>query len=305
MTDYDVAIIGAGPAGLTAGIYCARYGLKTIIIEKGLIGGTATWANSIQNYPGFEEITGMELMGKFKEQAQKAGVEFELDSVEEVKETKSEKQIILQGKTISSKALIVAVGAKSKWLKVKGEKEYLNKGVHFCATCDGPMYNGKEVAVIGSDNRAAEEAIYLATVTKKVYLISSKKELTADPTKLNSLKDKKVEILLGTNVTGFEGKQMLETIIIKTSDGKERKLSANAAFIYIGSEPNTEFVKVKKDETGRIIVNEAMETNVNGIFAAGDCIKKELNQIATCIGEGATAAHAAAKYVQNKEVSSN
>jgi len=305
MTTYDIAIIGAGPAGLTAGIYCARYGLKTIIIEKGLIGGTATWANSIQNYPGFDDISGMELMGKFKEQAQKAGVEFELDSVNEVKATGKDKEVILQGKTISTKAILVAVGAKSKWLKVKGEKEYLNKGVHFCATCDGPMYNGKEVAVIGNDNRAAEEAIYLATVTKKVYLISSKKELTADSTKQASLKDKNVEILLGTNVTSFEGEQMLQNIIVKTSEGKERKISANAAFIYIGSEPNTEFVNVKKDETGRIIVNESMETNVKGIFAAGDCIKKELNQIATCIGEGATAAHTAAKYVQNKEVSNN
>ncbi|MFA6064290.1 MAG: FAD-dependent oxidoreductase [archaeon] len=305
MTTYDIVIIGAGPAGLTAGIYCARYGLKTIIIEKGLIGGTATWANSIQNYPGFEDISGMELMGKFKEQAQKAGVEFELDSVNEIKENRTEKEVILQGKIITAKSILVAVGAKSKWLKVKGEKEYLNKGVHFCATCDGPMYNGKEVAVIGNDNRAAEEAIYLATVTKKVYLISSKKELTADSTKQASLKEKNVEILLGTNVTGFEGKQMLETILIKNSEGKERSIPANGAFIYIGSEPNTEFVNVKKDETGRIIVNDAMETSTKGIFAAGDCIKKELNQIATCIGEGATAAHTAAKYIQNKDVSNN
>jgi thioredoxin reductase (NADPH) len=305
MTDYDVAIIGAGPAGLTAGVYCARYGLKTIIVEKGLIGGTATWANSIQNYPGFNDISGMELMNKFKEQAQGAGVEIELDAVNEIKEKADEKEIILQGKTITSKAIIVSVGAKSRWLKVKGEKEFLNKGIHFCATCDGPMYNGKEVAVIGSDNRAAEEAIYLATVTKKVYLISPKKEITADAAKQSILNDKKVEIITGANVTSFEGTQMLETVILKTSDGKEKKLSINGAFIYIGSEPNTEFVKVKKDETGRIIVNDKMETSISGIFAAGDCIRKELNQIATCIGEGATAAHAAAKFVQQKEVSNN
>jgi len=301
MPDYDVAIIGAGPAGLTAGLYCARYGLKTIIIEKGLIGGTVTWANSIQNYPGFSEINGMELMGKFREQAEKAGVQIELETVSEIKDKGKEKQIILQEKTISSKAVIVAVGAKSKWLQVKGEKEFLNKGVHFCATCDGPMYNGKEVAVIGSDTRAAEEAIYLAGITKKVTLISPKKELSAEKAKLETLKEKKVSIMLETNVMGFEGKQMLETIILKNK-GKETKMPCSGAFIYIGSEPNTEFIQVKKDADGKVIANEKMETSINGIFAAGDCIKKELNQIATCVGEGAIAAHTAAKFIQEKDI---
>ncbi|MFA6268492.1 MAG: FAD-dependent oxidoreductase [archaeon] len=299
MTDYDVAIIGAGPAGLTAGIYCARYGLKTIILEKGLIGGTATWANSIQNYPGFEDISGMELMSKFRVQAEKVGVQIELDTVNEVKESGKEKQIILSDKIISVKTIIVAVGAKSKWLKVKGEKEFLNKGVHFCATCDGPMYNGKEVVVIGSDSRAAEEAIYLATVTKKVTLISSKKELSAENAELQKLKEKGVQIMLDAQVLGFEGSQMLEKIAIK-SKGKEIKMNCSGAFIYIGSEPNTTFVNVKKDELGRIIVSDKMETSNAGIFAAGDCIKKELNQISTCVGEGAMAAHSASKFVQDK-----
>jgi len=301
MVDYDVAIIGAGPAGLTAGIYCARYGLKTIIIEKGLVGGTATWANSIQNYPGFNDISGMELMMKFKEQAQKAGAVIELETVTQVSEGGKEKTLTLGEKKITVKTIIVAVGAKSKWLNVPGEKQFLNKGVHFCATCDGPMYNGKEVAVIGSDNRAAEEAIYLSTVTKKTYLISPKKELTAEQAKLDTLKEKGISILLETNVTGFEGKEMLEKIVVK-KNGKETKMNLSGAFIYIGSDPNTQLVNTNKDEEGRIIVNEAMETNVKGIFAAGDCIKKELKQISTCIGEGAIAAHSAAKYIQNKNI---
>ncbi|VVB75736.1 Sulfide dehydrogenase subunit alpha [uncultured archaeon] len=300
MSDYDVAIIGSGPAGLTAAIYCARYGLKTAVIEKGIVGGTVTWANSIQNYPGFIDINGMELMGKIQEQAQKAGAEIVYDSVSAIKEKGKEKEIILQEKTITAKAIIVAVGASSKWLGVRGEKEFLNKGVHFCATCDGPMYNGKEVAVIGSDNRAAEEAIYLAGVTKKVYLISSKKELTAESAKQKTLREKGVQIMLETNVIGFEGAKMLEKILIKQK-GKESALAASGAFIYIGSDPNTSFVSVAKDKEGRIIVNEKMETSVKGIYSAGDCIKKELKQIATCIGEGATAAHTAAKYVQEKD----
>ncbi len=300
MDEYDVAIIGAGPGGLTAGIYCARYGLKTVIIEKGITGGTATLASSIQNYPGFEETSGIELMMKFEEQAKKAGATIENESVAKIIDKGKSKEIQLQEKTIKSKVVIVAVGAKSKWLKVKGEKEFLNKGVHFCATCDGPMYSGKDTIVIGSDNRAADEAIYLSTVTKKSMLISPKKELTADAAKQKALADKKIEIMLGANVLRFEGKEMLETVVIKTAEGKEKKLSCSGAFVYIGSDPNTEFVNVKKDAEGRIIVNSSMETNVKGILACGDCIKKELYQIATCVGEGATAAFIASRYIHHE-----
>ena len=301
MTDYDVAIIGAGPAGLTAGLYCARYGLRTIIIEKGIIGGTASWAGSVQNYPGFLDISGLELMMKFQEQAEKAGAKIELDTVLEIKDNAKEKEIVLSGKTIKVNSIIVSVGAKSKWLNVKGEKQFLNKGVHFCATCDGPMYQGKKVCVIGSDSRAAEEAIYLAGVTEEVFLLSPKKELNADLVKQTQLKEKGVKVKLGVNVIEFFGSNMLEGINYKEEDGKISKLDITGAFIFVGTEPNTEFVDVKKEESGKIIVNESMETNKAGIFACGDCIKKELNQIATCVGEGAIAAHTAARYIQNKD----
>jgi len=300
MEEYDVAIIGAGPGGLTAGIYCARYGLKTIIIEKGITGGTTTLAGRIHNYPGFIDTSGMELMKLFEEQAKKAGAIIENEAVSKIIDKNESKEIQMQEKTIKSKVVIVSVGAKSKWLKVKGEKEYLNKGVHFCATCDGPMYNGKEVVVIGSDNRASEEAIYLSTVTKKATLISPKKELTADAAKQKALAERKIDVVLGAIVTSFEGKGVLSSITLKTRDGKEEKLSCSGAFVYIGSEPNTEFVNVKKDPEGRIIVNSSMETSVKGILACGDCIKKDLYQIATCVGEGATAAFTASKYIHNQ-----
>ena len=302
MTMYDVAIIGAGPAGLTAGLYCARYGLKTIIIEKGIIGGTASWAGSIQNYPGYLDVSGMELMSKFEEQAKKAGAEIELDSVLEIKDNGKEKEIVLTGKTINANSVIVSVGAKSKWLNVKGEKQFLNKGVHFCATCDGPMYQGKKVCVIGSDSRAAEEAIYLAGVTEEVFLLSPKKELNADSIKQTQLKEKGVKIKLGVSILEFFGDVMLQGVNYKDETGNVNTLNINGAFVFVGTEPNTEFVNVKKDEIGKIIVNESMETDKKGIFACGDCIKKELNQIATCVGEGAIAAHTAARFIQNKDI---
>ncbi|MEK6959023.1 MAG: FAD-dependent oxidoreductase [archaeon] len=299
MKQYDVAIIGAGPAGLTAGIYTARYGLKTVIIDKGLPGGTAMWAGHIKNYPGFEEISGMELMTKFTEHAKKCGAEIMEGTITSIKDLGKEKEVVLQGESLKVKAVIVAVGAKSKWLKVPGEKEYLNKGVHFCATCDGPMYQGKNVAIIGYDSRAADEALYLAEVASKVTMVCSKSALTADAAKQKLIKEKKIDVLTDTKVVSFKGTQFLEEINLKDAKGKVSTLKATGAFVYIGSEPNTEFVNVKKDEQGRIVINQSMETSVKGIFAAGDCIKKELNQIATCVGEGAIAAHSAARLLQS------
>lgn len=304
MADHDVVIVGAGPAGLAAGIYTARYGLKTLIIEKGLVGGTVTLASSIPNYPGFEDIGGMELMQKFQSHAEKAGAKLDYDAVEVINPKGKEIEIALQGRSITAKAVIVAVGAKSRWLRVAGEKEFLNKGVHFCATCDGPLYKESEVAVIGYNNRAADEAIYLATVTKKVYLISSKKEIMVDSVREKNLADKKVEIIHGANVTSFKGSTKLEEVHLKMLDGTEKVLPLAGAFVYIGTDPSTDFVDVAKDAEGRIIVNEKMETNVPGIFAAGDCIKKELFQIATCVGEGATAALGVSRYL-NSNVSND
>ncbi len=296
--EYDVAIIGSGPAGLTAGIYSARYGQKTVIIEKSLFGGTATLASTIQNWPGEKNISGMELMNKFKEHATASGAEFIINTVIEVKNEGNLKRILMQGEEILAKAVIVSVGSKSKWLKVKGEKELINKGVHFCATCDGAMYQQKIVTVIGQDNRAVEEAIYLTSTAKKVILISEKKELTAEVAKQKILFEKEVEILYQTSVVGFEGKEKLEKIVIRNQNGKEEKIVSDAAFIYIGTESNNEFINVKKNSEGKIIVDENMKTNILGILAAGDCIRKELLQIITSSSEGAIAAHSAVKYIQ-------
>ncbi len=289
---YDVAIIGSGPAGLTAGLYCARYGLKTIIIEKGLIGGTATLASSIQNWPGIKNISGIELMNNFKEQALSYGVQIKSGQVLKINDNK----IILQGEELEARAIIIAVGSKSKMLKVKGEKDFLNKGVHFCATCDGAIYNGKIVAIIGDDNRAVEEAHFMKKIAKKVYLISPKKELSAVKAEQDKLSG--VEIILNTSVIGFEGTKFLEKILLKNNSGIEKTIKVNAAFIYIGTESNSEFINVKKDNLGRIIVDEKMQTNKKWVFAAGDCIKKELMQIITASSDGAVAAQSVSNYLK-------
>ncbi|NMA44501.1 MAG: FAD-dependent oxidoreductase [Candidatus Diapherotrites archaeon] len=296
--EYDIAIIGAGPAGLTCGIYAARYGQKTVIIEKALYGGTATLANTIQNWPGEKNISGIELMMKFKEHAEKSNAEFIINTVTEIKEENDLKRIIMQGEEILAKTIVVSVGSKSKWLKVKGEKELLNKGVHFCATCDGAMYNEKIVAVIGQDNRAVEEAIYLTNTAKKVILISEKKELTADKAKQDILFGKKIEIIKEASVVEFVGKEKLEKMLIRKKNGEEEEITLDAAFVYVGTDPNTEFIDVEKDKNGRIIVDKNMNTSNSGIFAAGDCISKELMQIITSSSEGAIAAHSATKYIQ-------
>ncbi len=302
MNNCDVTIIGAGPAGLTAGIYCARYGLKTKIIEKGLIGGTATLASTIQNWPGEQNISGMDLMNKFREHTEKSGAEIISNTVLEIKSDAKEKEIIMSGETIKCKAVIIAVGSKSKWLKVKGEKEFLNKGIHFCATCDGPMYNEKEVVVVGCDNRALEEALYLSKITSKTTLLCQQKELTAEKSKQELIKNNKnLEVMKEVSVLEFTGKDFLEEVIIRKSDGTKETINASGAFIYIGTEPNTDFVSVKKDSLGRIIADSEMKTSENGIFAAGDCINKKLLQIVTSAGEGATAAHSVVQYIQTKK----
>ncbi|MCX6801196.1 MAG: FAD-dependent oxidoreductase [Candidatus Diapherotrites archaeon] len=300
MKQVDVAIIGSGPAGLSAALYCANYGLKTLVIERGIVGGKANLAGKVRNYPGFSEISGADLMERLKEQARKAGAEIMQEIVLKINDFGKEKEILTQKENVRAGVVIVAVGSKSKWLNVPGEKKFTNKGVHYCATCDGPVYAGKEVAIIGCDNMALNEALYMEKIAKKVTIICTSNELKGDKPAREFVEAKKIETIFGANVKEFKGGKFLEKIILKLPDEEEKVISANGAFIYAGEEPNTGFVDVKKSAEGQIIVNNKMETSTKGILAAGDCIEKPLNQISTAVGEGAIAAHTALELLQTE-----
>lgn len=298
MRTIDVAIIGAGPAGLSAALYCANYGLETIVIEKGFVGGRANLAGTVRNYPGFMEISGTDLMERLKEQARKAGAEIRKGKILKITDKGKEKEIELEGEKVTAKVVIIAVGARSKWLNVKGEKEFMNRGVHYCATCDGPIYSGKNVAIIGCGNEALHEALYMEKIAKKLTIICIAKKFSASNELTELVQKKKIETLFETSVNEFKGGKFLEKIAVKTKGREEKTIDADGAFIYVGTEPNTEFTDVKKTAGGKIIVDDRMETSVRGILAAGDCTEKPLAQITTAIGEGAMAAHTASQLLQ-------
>jgi len=300
MEEYDVVIIGAGPAGMTAGIYSARAGKKTIIIEKGVVGGQVAWASNIENYPGFEKITGMELAKKMLDQAKKQGAEIKQASVSKIENKGNEKIVFTDEGEIKCKAVILAVGRTAGKLNIPGGKEFEGKGIHYCALCDAPLYKGKKMAVIGGGDSAIKEAIHLTELAEKVYVIHRRDELRAEEANQERLQKKKnVELVLDSEVKEFIGDKFLKKIkILNHKTQKISELEVSAVFIYIGHIPSTEEFDVEKNEKGFIKVNKQLETNVPGIFAAGDCNEGDIAQISTAVGDGAIAGTSATKYIE-------
>ena len=292
---YDVIIIGAGPAGLTAGIYTARAKLKTLIIEKMIPGGQVTTTHLVENYPGFPEpINGFLLMNHFQKQAQNFGAE--IITSKEVKEIKKEEnffKVKTVDNEITARSVLIATGAKFRELGIPGEDKFKGKGVSYCATCDGAFFKDKVVAVIGGGNSALEEALFLTKFVKKVYLIHRRYQFRADKILQDRVKEnEKIETILNYIPVSINGENGVESITIEERDSKERKeLKVDGVFVFIGLTPNSEFVRnfIQTDDNGYIIVNENYETNVKGCFAAGDVIKKKVRQIATAVGDGAAA----------------
>jgi thioredoxin reductase (NADPH) len=301
---YDVAIIGAGPAGLSAGIYAARARLSTVIIEKMYPGGQAAITDRIENYPGFAEgVGGSELTDSMKAQAEKFGAQFLNGDVKKVEKTGSNFVAHLSGETVEAKSVILAMGAQPRKLEARGEKEYTGRGVSYCATCDGAFYMEKPIMVVGGGDTAIEEALYLTRFASSVQVVHRRDQLRA--TKIlqeRAFKNDKIKFIWDSVVQEIKGQDTVEEVVLKNvKTGEESSVFVNGVFVAIGWLPNTSIVKdlVKLDRNGYVVTDENMGTGIPGLFAAGDIRQKSLRQVVTAVADGAIAAVQAEKYLEN------
>jgi thioredoxin reductase (NADPH) len=303
---YEVIIIGGGPAGLTAGLYTSRSRLSTLLIEMGLLGGQMTTTEVIDNYPGFPQgITGDELSRLMEEQGKRFGLEVISNEVVEVKLEGEKKVVKTEESTYLCEALIICTGTEWRKLGIPGEKEFIGKGVSFCATCDGAFFKDSQIVVVGGGDSALTEALYLTKFAKEITIIHRRDALRG--TKIYQervFSNPKIKILWNSIMQEIKGDSVVQSVLVKNvKTGEMNELKAEGVFLFIGLSPRTQFLQslVNLDEAGYIITEENCETSVKGIFAAGDCRKKLLRQIATAVGDGATAAFAAEKYLEVKE----
>lgn len=299
---YDIIIAGGGPAGITAGIYAARARLKTVILEKLMPGGQAAVTDYIENYPGFPEgISGSDLMAHMQEQAEEFGCEFETGEVTAV--DTEEKTLSTPFQTYRWKSLIIATGADPRQLGVPGEESFTGRGVSFCATCDGALFSGKNVAVVGGGDSAVKEAMFLTKFASTVFVIHRRQELRAEKIiQEKAFANDKITFIWDSVVTQITGNQRVNSLQVKNvKTEKISDLSVDGVFVYIGRVPNTTLFNVHKDAHGYIITNEDMHTSLQGVFAAGDCRKKTHRQVATAVGDGAAAAMSAESFLAELE----
>ena len=298
----DLIIVGAGPAGLTAGLYAARARLDVVLFEKMSPGGQVLLTDIVENYPGFPDgISGFELMDRMKRQAEGFGLPIEMREVLSLKPDADQKVVVTDKGEERARTIILACGATPRKLGIPGEQLLTGKGVSYCATCDGPFYRDQEVAVIGGGDTAVEEALFLTKFASRVYLIHRRDQLRA--TKVlqeRVMANDKVQIIWDTipqEILGENGVEAIELKNVKTS--KIDTLKVQGVFIFVGYEPNTQWLQgvIDLDRLGFIRTNAEMETSVAGVYAAGDIRSKNLRQISTAVGEGATAAFSAEKYL--------
>jgi len=302
--DWELVVIGGGPAGMTAAIYGARYGLKTLLLESKVLGGAQATSPGIENYPGYTFIVGIELANKMKEQVKKSGsIIKEITDVRSIERDGEDGDFLLDTRrgVYRAKAIIMATGGGHKQLEVPGEEMLTGRGVSFCATCDGPLFRDKTVAVVGGGNTAVTEALYLSEVTKKVYLIHRRDELRAEKIIQDYVFNSDVEILWNTIVKEIKGDDLVNELVLEDVKTHElRSLQVEGVFVALGSKPESALAKnigVETNERGEIIVNAKQATNIPGVFAAGDVVES-MKQIAVAVGHGAIAADSAYSYVR-------
>lgn len=301
---YDLIIIGGGPAGVTAGIYAARQKLNALLITKSFGGQIARKAVMIENYPGFEGISGMELIQRFEKHLRKQKIDIERDEAMKVKKSNNHFLVVTQNKNeFEAKAVIIASGSDPRPLEVAGEKEFLGKGVSYCVTCDGVLFERKTVAVIGGGNSGFEAALFLSKIAKKIYILEYGEVVKADAENQEiAKKTGKIEIITNAVVKKIQGDKFLNSLIYEDrKTGEEKNLAVEGVFVEIGSQPATSFVKdlVDFNEKDEIEIDpKTCETKTPGLFAAGDCNAGIYKQIVTAAGEGAKAALSVYNYLQ-------
>uniref|UniRef100_A0A7C4X8T1 Thioredoxin reductase n=1 Tax=candidate division WOR-3 bacterium TaxID=2052148 RepID=A0A7C4X8T1_UNCW3 len=299
----ELIIIGGGPAGLSAGIYASRAGLKTLILERGILGGIAATTDLIENYPGFPEgMKGMELAERMKRQCERFGVQIKNGEVNSI--AKEENGFVIKSSLADyrTKAVIIATGSSPKRLNIPGEAELFGRGVSYCATCDGPLFKNQDIAVIGCGNSGLQEGLFLLNFVKSITFIEFLPYITADNILQERLKgENRVKFLLNHNPLSINGKNRVESITVMDRGTNEKKIiSVSGIFIYVGLIPNSQIFKdiVHLDKNGFIHTNEELETSVPGIFAAGDVRAKRYRQVVIACSEGAIAAMNAYHYIK-------
>ena len=299
---YDVIIIGGGPAGMTSAIYSCRRNMKTLLIEKAGLGGRMSLAGEIENYPGIEKVSGMELAERMRKQVENFGTEIRTEEVIGMNLQGEVKNVTTKENKYESSAVIIATGSEHRKLDVRGEREFTGRGVSYCATCDAPFFKDRVVAVVGGGNSAVSEALHLVDVARRVYLIHRREEFRAEDAKVKDLFSmENVEPVLNTTVEEIQGDKFVNRIRIRnTESGEEGLLDVDGIFIAIGYIPETSIARsagVSVDNNNFIIVDKEQKTNIAGVFAAGDCTGG-LMQVSTAVGEGSVAAISSCKYVK-------
>ena len=294
---YDIIIVGAGPAGLTAAIYARRASKNVLVLEAKSYGGQIINTLDIENYPVEAHISGFDFATKLYNQAKDLGAEILFEKVVGITENQ---EVITTKNHYSAKSIILATGCENRKLGLSNEDELVGKGISYCATCDGAFYKNKDVAVVGGGNTALEDALYLSDIVNKVYLIHRRDEFRADESTVEELKQKSnVEFILNSNVTKLNANERLESIEVTNNDGSNKELKVDGLFVAVGQIPENENFKkiINVDNAGYIIAGEDCTTNIPGIFVAGDNRTKELRQLVTATSDGAVAASKAIKYV--------